>query len=51
MEVGEHLLVTGSSEGVLMVRNKENMGAFYRDTPHGDTTVLVLKVATLYTQI
>ena len=44
VEVGEHLLVTGTSDGVLMVRNKRSMGALYKDTPHGDTTVLVLKV-------
>ena len=45
VEVGEHLVVTGTSDGVVMVRNRGNMGAFYKDTPHGDTTVLVLKVS------
>ena len=44
VEVGEHLVVTGTSDGVVMVRNKTTMGAFYKDMPHGDTTVLVLKV-------
>ena len=44
VEVGEHLVVTGTSDGVVMVRNKGSMGAFYKDTPHGDTSVLVLKV-------
>ena len=44
VEVGEHLVVTGTSDGVVMVRNKATMGAFYKDMPHGDTTVLVLKV-------
>ena len=48
VEVGEHLVVTGTSDGVVMVRNKGNMGAFYKDTPHGDTTVLVLKVRYIY---
>ena len=48
VEVGEHLVVTGTSDGVVMVRNKGNMGAFYKDAPHGDTTVLVLKVSYTY---
>ena len=44
VEVGEHLVVTGTSDGVVMVRNKATMGAFYKNMSHGDTTVLVLKV-------
>ena len=39
------MLVTGTSDGEVIVRNKVTYGAFYRAAHHGDTPIMALKVA------
>ena len=44
-DIGDTVLVTGTSDGEVIVRNKVTYGAFYRAAHHGDTPIMALKVA------
>ena len=43
-DIGDTVLVTGTSDGEVIVRNKVTYGAFYRAAHHGDTPIMALKV-------
>ena len=44
VDVGDHVIVTATSDGVIIVRNKWTYGAFYRETHHGDTPIMAIKI-------
>ena len=44
LDVGDHVIVTATSDGVVIVRNKWTYGAFYRETHHGDTPIMAIKI-------
>ena len=46
-DIGDTVLVTGTSDGEVIVRNKVTYGAFYRAAHHGDTPIMALKVGLL----
>ena len=43
MYFSEFVLVTGTSEGVVIVRNKKTFGAFYKELCNGDTPIVDIK--------
>ena len=44
VDIGHKLIVTASSDGVVIVRNRETFGSLYRETHHGDQPVLALRL-------
>ena len=43
-DISQDLVVTASSDGVVIVRNRETLGSVYRATHHGDQAVVGLRV-------
>ena len=44
VDLGHSLVVTASSDGVVIVRNRQTFWSVYRDTHHGDQAVLALRL-------
>ena len=43
-DISQDLVVTASSDGVVIVRNRETLGSVYGATHHGDQAVVGLRV-------
>ena len=44
IDLGHNLIVTASTDGVVIVRNRQTFGSVYRDTHHGDQPVVALRL-------
>ena len=44
IDIGQSLIVTASTEGVVIVRNRRTFGSVYRDTHHGDQPVVAIRL-------
>ena len=45
VDIGHRLVVTASTDGTVIVRNRQTFGSVYRAAHHGDTPIMALKVA------